>query len=98
MVPGSKWLKRIHAHWPLRPVASQYLGETARRYSFLDGSGEIGLINSITESFCGQCSRARVTADGSYYTCLFASQGINLRPFLSYDAEPSALQDCIRAS
>lgn len=98
VVPGSKCLQRIHARWPLRPVASQYPGETARRYAFLDGGGEIGLINSITEPFCGQCSRARVTADGSYYTCLFASQGINLRPLLTDSAEPSALQDCIRTS
>ena len=95
VVPGSKWLKRIHDRWPLRPLAGLYPGETARRYVFEDGAGEIGLINSITEPFCGQCSRARVTADGMFYTCLFSGQGTNLRPFLTSACEPQALEELI---
>ena len=98
VVPGSQWLKRIHDRWPLRPLTSQYPGETARRYAFSDGSGEIGLINSITEPFCGHCSRARLTADGMFYTCLFSSQGISLKPFLSNDCDPQVLQQRICSS
>ncbi len=97
VVPGSKWLQRIHTRWPLRPLASQYPGETARRYAFVDGAGEIGLINSITEPFCGQCSRARVTAEGKYYTCLFSDQGVDLRPLLASEHDRSALQERIRS-
>lgn len=82
VVPSAELLKRIHDQWPLRPVASQLTGETARRYEFLDGAGELGFISSITEPFCGDCTRARVTADGVFYTCLFASGGTELRPLL----------------
>ena len=98
VVPGSKWLQRVHDRWPLRPLASQYPGETARRYSFADGAGEIGLINSITEPFCGQCSRARVSADGMFYTCLFSDQGVNLRPLLSSACDLRNLTQRIRSS
>jgi len=98
VVPGSKWLQRIHDRWPLRPLASQYPGETARRYLFEDGAGEIGLINSITEPFCGQCSRGRVSADGMFYTCLFSGQGVNLRPLLSSACDPENLTQRIRSS
>ncbi len=98
VVPGSTWLQRVHDRWPLRPLASQYAGETARRYSFADGAGEIGLINSITEPFCGQCSRARVSADGMFYTCLFSGQGVNLRPLLSSACDPESLTERIHAS
>jgi cyclic pyranopterin phosphate synthase len=98
VVPGSKWLQRIHDRWPLRPLASNYPGETARRYMFEDGAGEIGLINSITEPFCGQCSRGRVSADGMFYTCLFSGQGTNLRPYLNSASDPGNLTEHIRAS
>ena len=98
VVPGSKWLNRINDRWPLRPLASHYQGETARRYSFEDGAGEIGLINSITEPFCDQCSRARVSADGMFYTCLFSGQGVNLRPLLSSAYDPENLTQRIRSS
>jgi cyclic pyranopterin phosphate synthase len=98
VVPGSKWLQRIHTRWPLRPLGGHYPGETARRYSFDDGAGEIGLINSITEPFCGQCSRARVSADGMFYTCLFSGQGVNLRPLLSSTCDPENLTQRIRSS
>jgi len=98
VVPGSDWVQLIHDLWPLRPLTSHYPGETARRYLFDDGAGEIGLINSITEPFCGGCSRGRVSADGMFHTCLFSDQGINLRPFLSNGYDPLNLIERIRSS
>jgi len=98
VVPGSTWLKLIHDRWALRPLSSHYPGETARRYMFEDGAGEIGLINSITEPFCNQCSRARVSADGMFYTCLFSGQGVDLRPFLGSACDPDTVKECIRSS
>ena len=79
VVPSADLLKIIHDRWALRPVAKQPLGETARRYAFCDGAGEIGFISSITEPFCGDCSRARITADGTFYSCLFSARGTKLR-------------------
>ena len=79
VVPSAELLKSIHDQWPLRPVAQQAASETARRYEFVDGGGEIGFISSITEPFCGDCSRARITAEGLFYSCLFAARGTNLR-------------------
>jgi cyclic pyranopterin phosphate synthase len=79
VVPSAELLKVIHDRWPLRPVATQPAAETARRYAFTDGAGEIGFISSITEPFCGDCSRARITADGTFYSCLFSAHGTKLR-------------------
>jgi len=79
VVASADLLKSIHDHWALRPVARQPVGETARRYAFTDGGGEIGFISSISEPFCGDCSRARITADGTFYSCLFAARGTELR-------------------
>ena len=82
VVPSLETLKTIQARWPVRPVGRNYPGEVARRYQYLDGQGEIGFISSVTEPFCGSCSRARLSADGTLYTCLFASDGRNLRHVL----------------
>jgi cyclic pyranopterin phosphate synthase len=82
VVPSSELLARLHARWPLKPKASEVPGETARRYLFEDGQGEVGFISSITQPFCGDCTRARVTADGNFYTCLFSNRGVALRPLL----------------
>ncbi len=79
VVPNAELLKSIHDRWAVRPVAQQALGETARRYCFEDGAGEIGFISSISEPFCGDCSRARITADGEFYSCLFSAKGTKLR-------------------
>ena len=97
VVPGSTWLKLIHDRWPLRPSANHYPGETARRYLFADSAGEIGLINSITEPFCGQCSRGRVSADGMFYTCLFSGKGANFRRLLSNVSDPEILKERIHS-
>lgn len=75
--------ERIHAQWPLRELPSQYTGEVATRHGFLDGQGEIGFVSSVTHAFCGDCHRARVSADGHLYTCLFATSGMDLRPALA---------------
>lgn len=79
VVPSKDVLQAIHARWPVRPVGRNYPGEVARRYRYLDGRGEIGFISSVTEPFCGSCSRARLSADGKLYTCLFATDGTDLR-------------------
>jgi len=70
---------RIHARWPIEPLERNYRGEVASRYAFVDGQGEIGFISSVTEPFCGDCHRARISADGVFYTCLFANMGTDLR-------------------
>lgn len=83
---------RITAKWPLDPVASDSRGEVARRYQYRDGSGEIGLITSITQPFCSGCTRARLSADGKLYTCLFGSQGFDLRALLRDGVSDEQLQ------
>ena len=74
---------RIAARWPLRPLQAQYRGEVAERHAFVDGGGEVGFVSSVSAPFCGDCHRARVSADGRLYTCLFAGQGHDLRPALA---------------
>jgi len=79
VVPSQEILKAIHAKYALSPEEENYHGEVADRYTFADGQGEIGFISSVTEPFCGTCTRARVSADGKVFTCLFASEGADLR-------------------
>jgi cyclic pyranopterin phosphate synthase len=75
VVPAREIVERIGSAWPLDPVGPAYRGEVAARYRYRDGRGEIGLISSVTEPFCRDCHRARLSADGRLYTCLFASLG-----------------------
>lgn len=96
VVPGAEWRKRIHDRWPLKPIPKSKKGETAERYTYLDGLGEIGLINSITRPFCGTCCRARVTADGFLHGCLFSARGIPLLPLLRGNCDEAALPSFIR--
>ncbi len=79
VVPSAELLERIHAEMPVEPVDKNYRGEVADRYRYLDGSGEIGFISSVTEAFCSDCTRARLSTDGKLFTCLFASDGRDLR-------------------
>ena len=79
VVPSAELIERIDRRWPLEPMEANYRGEVASRYRFLDGQGEIGVISSITQPFCGDCVRARLTTDGRFITCLFAETGLNLR-------------------
>ncbi len=83
VVSSAELRDRIHARWPLRALDANYRGEVARRHAFLDGAGEIGFVSSVSAPFCGDCHRARVSADGHLYTCLFSSRGVDLRPALA---------------
>jgi cyclic pyranopterin phosphate synthase len=76
-------------------VEPAYRGEVARRWRYTDGSGEIGIIASVTQPFCGDCTRARISAEGRLYTCLFASKGHDLRAVLRGGADDAALEDRI---
>jgi cyclic pyranopterin phosphate synthase len=94
VVPGAEIVARINAEMPLVPVDGAYAGEVAKRWRYVDGSGEIGVITSVTQPFCGACTRARLSAEGSLYTCLFAASGTDLRGPLragATDDELSAL-------
>jgi len=83
VVPSAELRDLVHQHWPLQPLGAQYRGEVASRYAFVDGAGELGFVSSVSDPFCGDCHRARVSADGHLYTCLFASEGHALRPRLA---------------
>jgi len=96
VVPSADLLKRIHDRWPLQPVAKQPAGETARRYAFTDGAGEVGFISSITEPFCGDCTRARITAEGLFYSCLFSARGTVLRDKIREGMGADELTEVIR--
>ncbi|MDO4682533.1 MAG: GTP 3',8-cyclase MoaA [Lautropia sp.] len=82
VLPSSEVLARIQAVHPLEPLEANYPGEVASRWRFVDGSGEIGLISSVTQPFCGDCSRLRLSTEGQLYTCLFAHQGYDLKALL----------------
>ena len=79
VVPAAELVEAISAEWPLEPVEPAYPGEVARRYRYADGAGEVGVIASVTQPFCHDCSRARLSAEGRLYTCLFAAAGHDLR-------------------
>ena len=79
VVPSAELRDRLHARWPLRALDPNYRGEVAARYAYDDGAGEVGFVSSVTVPFCGDCHRARVSADGTLYTCLFAADGQPLR-------------------
>ncbi len=79
VVPASELIETIDSRWPLEPVEPAYPGEVARRYRYRDGAGELGVIASVTQPFCHDCSRARLSAEGRLYTCLFAAAGHDLR-------------------
>ncbi len=83
VAPSAELRDAIHARWPLRPLDPNYRGEVASRYAFEDGQGEVGFVSSVSAPFCGDCHRARVSADGRLYTCLFAGEGADLRPALA---------------
>ena len=97
VVPASEILAQLHALYPLEPLAPSRPGEVANRYRYLDGGGEIGLIASVSAPFCGDCTRARVSADGQLYTCLFASEGSDLKRYLRPVLDAAALRDALHA-
>ena len=79
VVPAAEIVDKIGAEVPLEPIGANYVGEVAKRYRYVDGSGEIGIISSVSQPFCGDCSRARLSTEGSLVTCLFAAGGLDLR-------------------
>lgn len=91
VVPSKELRDTIAARWPLEPLDKNYRGEVAQRYAFADGRGEVGFISSVTAPFCGDCHRARLSADGVLYTCLFAAHGTDLRTPLRAGASDADL-------
>ncbi|HVC02003.1 MAG TPA: GTP 3',8-cyclase MoaA [Steroidobacteraceae bacterium] len=98
VVPSRELAARIHARWPMHPVSENYLGEVAKRWRFDDGAGEIGFISSVSQPFCGACSRARLSSEGKFYTCLFATDGLDLRTPLRGGADDVELLQTIRGA
>jgi GTP 3',8-cyclase len=96
VVSSRELASRIHARWPIAPRDRLYQGEVAERYVYEDGAGEVGFISSVSQPFCGDCSRARISSDGSFYTCLFATVGTDLRAPLRAGASEEDLFELIR--
>lgn len=96
VLPAEEILALIHRELPIRPLEPNYLGEVARRWAFCDGEGEIGIIASVSKPFCGDCSRGRLTTDGRLMTCLFATDGVDLRTPLRAGASDLELTEVIR--
>jgi cyclic pyranopterin phosphate synthase len=92
VVPSAEVVATIDAEMPLEPIEPLYPGEVATRWRYRNGGGEVGVISSVTEPFCGSCTRARLTAEGSLYTCLFGTSGIDLREPLRAGADDEALR------
>jgi GTP 3',8-cyclase len=92
VVPAAEIVEAINAVWPIEPVDPSYVGEVAARYRYLDGAGEVGVITSITQPFCGTCTRARLSAKGELYTCLFAGLGHDLRALLRGGADDGEIE------
>ena len=95
--PAREIAERIAAQWPIEPLQPNYFGEVAERWRYLDGAGEIGIISSVTQPFCGSCTRARLSADGKLYLCLFAGTGHDLRALLRGGADDETITAAIRA-
>jgi GTP 3',8-cyclase len=96
VVPSRALRDAIAAVWPLRALAPRQPGEVAERYAYEDGAGEIGFISSVTQPFCGGCTRARLSSDGVFYSCLFATSGTDFRALLRSGAGDRELRECIR--
>ncbi|TML54261.1 MAG: GTP 3',8-cyclase MoaA [Actinobacteria bacterium] len=96
VVSAEEIVRRISGRWPLEPVATERPDATARRWRYLDGAGEFGVIASVTQPFCGGCSRARLSAEGRLYTCLFAARGHDLRAPLRLGASDEELVEELR--
>lgn len=98
VVPAQEIVERLHAVMPLEETKRNYQSEVALRYRYQDGGGEIGLIASVTKPFCGACSRMRLSPEGSIYTCLFATQGTDLRTPLRDGSSDAAIEQIIRTT
>jgi cyclic pyranopterin phosphate synthase len=93
VVPAAEIVAAINAELPLEPAEPNYPGEVARRWRYRDGGGEIGVIASVTQPFCGDCTRARLSAEGRLYTCLFGVRGHDLRALVRGDVSDGELRE-----
>jgi GTP 3',8-cyclase len=98
VVPSADILRQIEARWPVTAAAGRYRGEVAARYTYDDGAGEIGFVSSVSEPFCGDCNRARLSSEGVLYTCLFATRGLDLRAPLRAGASDAELLELLRSA
>jgi cyclic pyranopterin phosphate synthase len=98
VVSGEEILDRIGARWPLEAMQPSHPGEVAERWRYADGGGEIGVISSVTRPFCGSCTRARLTADGKLFLCLFASSGHDLRALVRSGQSDEEVTDAIAST
>ncbi len=98
VIPSYELMEQVAARFPLQAEPPAYPGEVARRYRYLDGSGELGFISSVSQPFCGDCSRARLSANGKLYTCLFATAGVDLRSLLRSTADDETVRRRIVAT
>jgi cyclic pyranopterin phosphate synthase len=95
VLPSAQVLERIHAVYPLEAVAPNVTGETAERWRYRDGAGEIGLISSVTQAFCHDCNRARLSTEGKLFLCLFANHGHDLRALLRSGASDAQIAGAV---
>jgi GTP 3',8-cyclase len=98
VVPSAEILRQIQARWPVTAAPGRYRGEVAARYTYDDGAGEIGFVSSVSEPFCGDCNRARLSSEGVLYTCLFATRGLDLRAPLRAGASDAELFELMRGA
>jgi cyclic pyranopterin phosphate synthase len=97
VIPSAEVVRRIAERWPLEPAQANYAGEVAERWRYLDGSGEIGVISSVTQAFCSSCNRMRLSTDGSLFTCLFGQSGHDLKSLLRGGATDDEIRNEIAA-
>src|SRR5580704_9864547 len=98
VVPSRELADRINARWPIQPLSQNYRGEVAKRWRFDDGAGEIGFISSVSQPFCVDCSRARLSSEGKFYTCLFATHGLDLREAMRAGGSDDELLQMLRGA
>jgi len=96
VVPSREVIDRIHAQWPVEPLEANYHGEVAERWRYRDGAGEVGAISSVTQPFCGSCTRARLSAEGQLFTCLFGTAGHDLRGLLRQGHDDTTIKGHLR--
>jgi cyclic pyranopterin phosphate synthase len=97
VIPSGELVRRIDQIWPIEPIEAAYAGEVAERWRYRDGAGEVGFISSVSQPFCSNCSRARVSPEGRLYTCLFATQGTDMRGWLRSDPTDHQVAQAIGA-
>jgi cyclic pyranopterin phosphate synthase len=95
VVPSRELAAMINAEMPIAPIDPNYVGEVAERWRYLDGSGEVGFISSVTQAFCKDCTRARLSAEGKLFTCLFATEGTDFRALIRSDASDEEISEAV---